>query len=62
MDSSPAYRTAFARETDSGSNRMKPQNFFSPLRWLGRLVLLLMAVAVTYAGYISITYWPGIAV
>lgn len=41
---------------------MKAQHLFSPLRWLSFLVLLLMAAAVGYAGYISITYWPGITV
>lgn len=41
---------------------MKPTNLISPLRWLGMLVLLLMAVAVFYAGYTAIVYWPSIAV
>src|SRR5690606_18650956 len=45
-----------------GSSRMKPTNLISPLRWLGMLVLLLMAVAVFYAGYTAIVYWPSIAV
>lgn len=37
-------------------------SLFSPVRWVGMLVLLLMAVAVAYAGYTAITYWPSIAV
>lgn len=41
---------------------MKPTKLISPLRWLGMLVLLLMAVAVFYAGYTAIVYWPSIAV
>jgi len=41
---------------------MKSTRFFSPVRWLGLLVLLLMGVAVVYAGYIAIAYWPSIAV
>jgi hypothetical protein len=41
---------------------MKASNLFSPVRWLGMLVLLLMAVAVGYAGYIAVSYWPSIAV
>jgi len=34
----------------SGSSRMKAGKLFSPVRWLGMVVLLLMAVAVVYAG------------
>jgi hypothetical protein len=41
---------------------MNPQTMVSPLRWLGYVVLASMAAAVIYAGYISISYWPGIAV
>jgi hypothetical protein len=41
---------------------MKATSLLSPLRWLGMLVLLLMAVAVVYAGYTAISYWPTIAV
>jgi hypothetical protein len=41
---------------------MKAQSLYSPLRWLSSLVLLLMAAAVGYAGYISICNWPAIAV
>ena len=41
---------------------MKSESLFSPFRWLGFLVLLLMAVAVIYAGYTAIAYWPSIAV
>ena len=41
---------------------MKATDLLSPLRWLGMLVLVLMAAAVAYAGYTAITYWPSIAV
>lgn len=41
---------------------MKAGNLVSPVRWLGIVVLLLMAVAVSYAGYTAISYWPSIAV
>lgn len=41
---------------------MKAGNLFSPVRWLGMVVLLLMAVAVVYAGYTAIAYWPSISV
>jgi len=41
---------------------MKPTKLFSPVRWLGIVVLLLMAVAVAYAGFIAVSYWPSIAV
>ncbi|WP_262378499.1 hypothetical protein [Luteimonas viscosa] len=41
---------------------MKTSNLFSPVRWLGLLVLLLMAAAVAYAAYIAISYWPSITV
>lgn len=33
-----------------------------PLRVFGYVVVLLMAVAIVYAAYISVTYWSGIAV
>lgn len=33
-----------------------------PLKVFGYVVVLLMAVAMVYAAYISITYWSGIAV
>jgi hypothetical protein len=33
-----------------------------PLKVFGYVVVLLMAVAMLYAAYISITYWSGIAV
>ncbi len=41
---------------------MKATSLFSPVRWLGMVVLLLMAVAAVYAGYTAIIYWPSIAV
>lgn len=41
---------------------MKATRVSSSFRWVGFLVLTLMAVAVTYAGYIAIAYWPSIAV
>ena len=41
---------------------MKLSSLVSPVRWVSMLVLLLMAVAVAYAGYTAISYWPSIAV
>ncbi|MFZ7096020.1 hypothetical protein ACOPJQ_05885 [Luteimonas dalianensis] len=41
---------------------MKAASLVSVLSWVGRLVLLLMAVAVIYAGYTAISYWPDIRV
>ena len=41
---------------------MKLASLVSPLRWLGFVVLLLMATAVVYAGFIAISNWPSIAV
>lgn len=41
---------------------MKSQSVYPPFRWVGFVVLLLMALAVVYAGYIAISYWPSIAV
>ncbi|MGY1457917.1 MULTISPECIES: hypothetical protein [unclassified Luteimonas] len=41
---------------------MKASKLISPVRWLGMLVLVLMAVAVIYAGYTAIEYWPSISV
>ncbi len=36
--------------------------FHGPMKILGYVVLALMAAAIVYAGYISITYWSGIGV
>jgi hypothetical protein len=33
-----------------------------PLKLIGHVVVLLMAIAVLYAAYISIRYWHGIGV
>lgn len=41
---------------------MNASNLVSSVRWLGMVVLLLMAVAVIYAGYTAIAYWPSISV
>lgn len=41
---------------------MKAMRLFPPLKWVGLVVLLLMAVAVGYAGFIAISYWPSIRV
>ncbi|MFA7542715.1 MAG: hypothetical protein WCZ02_11630 [Lysobacterales bacterium] len=41
---------------------MKQTSWVSPLRWLGFVVLLLMATAVVYAGFIAISNWSSIAV
>lgn len=41
---------------------MNATSLVSVLSWVGRIVLLLMAVAVIYAGYIAISYWPSIRV
>ena len=41
---------------------MKSTSLAPVLRIVGSIVLLLMAVAVVYAGYTAISYWPSIAV
>lgn len=33
-----------------------------PLKVFAYAVVLLMALAILYAAYISVTYWPGISV
>ncbi len=33
-----------------------------PLKWVSLLVMLLIVVAIFYAGFISIKYWAGIGV
>jgi hypothetical protein len=33
-----------------------------PLKLLGHVIVLLMALAIVYAAYISVTYWTGIGV
>jgi hypothetical protein len=35
---------------------------YGPIKLVGYLIVLLMAVAVLYAAYISVTYWAGIGV
>lgn len=35
---------------------------FKSVKIFSHVVLLLMAVAIAYAGYISIQYWPSIGV
>lgn len=41
---------------------MNTERFHTSLRWTSRLVLVLIAVALLYAGTMAIVYWPGIAV
>jgi len=41
---------------------MKATSLVPVFRLVGSVVLLLMAVAVVYAGYTAISYWPSIAV
>lgn len=41
---------------------MKATSLVSPVRWVGYVVLLLMAAAAVYAGYTAISYWPSITV
>lgn len=41
---------------------MKATSLVTVFSWVGRIVLLLMAVAVIYAGYLAISYWPEIRV
>lgn len=45
-----------------GRIRMKATSLVTAVRWLGSLVLILMAVAVVYAGFTAISYWPSIRV
>ena len=41
---------------------MRDQAIFRPLKVFGYVVLLLMVAAIVYSAYISLAYWPGIAV
>ena len=36
--------------------------YYTPLKIVGYVVLALMAVAILYAGYITLTHWTGIGV
>lgn len=36
--------------------------YYTPMKIVGYIVLLLMAVAIIYAGYITLTHWAGIGV
>lgn len=41
---------------------MKAMRLIPVLKWVGLVVLLLMAVAVGWAAFIAISYWPSIRV
>jgi len=41
---------------------MNATSLVSILRWVGKIVLLLMVVVAVYAGYMAISYWPDIRV
>lgn len=41
---------------------MNATSLVSVLAWVGRIVLVLMAVAAIYAAYTAINYWPSIRV
>lgn len=41
---------------------MNTERLHTSLLWTSRVVLVLMAVALLYAGTMAIVYWPGIAV
>ena len=41
---------------------MKATSLVSVVGWVGRIVLLPMVVAVIYAGFMAISYWPDIRV
>jgi hypothetical protein len=41
---------------------MREDAFTGPLRILSYVIVLLMAIAVVYAGYITVSYWSGIGV
>ncbi len=36
--------------------------YHTPMKIVGYIVLLLMAIAIIYAGYITLTHWAGIGV
>lgn len=36
--------------------------YYKPVKIVGYVVLLLMFVAILYAGYITLTHWAGIGV
>jgi hypothetical protein len=41
---------------------MDAQSLYGPVKALALVILLLMLVALLYAGYISISHWEGIGV
>ena len=45
-----------------GEPSMKAMRLIPVLKWVGLVVLLLMAVAVGWAAFIAISYWPSIRV
>ena len=41
---------------------MRDAPYYTPMKIVGYVVLALMAIAIIYAGYISLTHWAGIGV
>lgn len=44
------------------TEQMSGPPYYTPVKIVGYVVLVLMAVAIVYAGYITLTHWSGIGV
>jgi hypothetical protein len=42
--------------------RMQSARFHTPMKMVGYVVLLLMAAAIVWGAYITLTHWAGIGV
>jgi hypothetical protein len=47
---------------NKGESRMNGAGFYTPIKIVGYLILLLMLIAIGYAAYITLKYWAGIGV
>jgi hypothetical protein len=60
-----AFGTLIAQEGHPPNGRnplMQNAAFYVPLKIASQLILVLMAAAIVYGGYISLHYWSGIGV
>jgi hypothetical protein len=57
-------RCCFAIDSgaEQGESRMNGAGFYTPIKIVGYVILLLMLIAIGYAAYITLKYWAGIGV
>ncbi|HEX2532015.1 MAG TPA: hypothetical protein VHK70_11215 [Burkholderiaceae bacterium] len=53
---------ALASKTNAKDDAMRNATFYGSLKLLGLMAIILMVIAIIYAGYTAIRYWTGIGV